>query len=41
MVVTNQWQQNGLTGDFTPDHPDYHWTMQTDQRDYGLNEVRA
>jgi prepilin-type N-terminal cleavage/methylation domain-containing protein len=41
LVITGQWQQSGMGGDFTPDHPDYHWTMQSEQRDYGLNEVRV
>jgi general secretion pathway protein I len=41
MVVTGQWQQSGGGGDFSPDHPDYHWTVQSEQRDYGLNEVRV
>jgi hypothetical protein len=41
MTLTGQWQQSGQGGDFTPDHPDYHWTVQSEQRDYGLNEVRV
>ncbi len=41
VVLTGDWQQNGLSGDFNPDHPDYRWTLQTQQRDYGLDEVRV
>jgi general secretion pathway protein I len=41
VTLTGDWQQSGLGGDFTPDHPDYHWTVQSEQRDYGLSEVRV
>ena len=41
ITITGQWQQNGLSGDFNPDHPDYKWSVQSEQRDYGLNEVRV
>ena len=41
VAITGQWQQNGLSGDFTPDHPDYKWVVQSEQRDYGLSEVRV
>jgi len=27
------------SGDFSPEHPDYHWAVQTAQRDFGLTEV--
>ncbi len=26
-------------GDFSPDHPDYHWKSDIQTRDYGLDEV--
>jgi general secretion pathway protein I len=41
VVLTGDWAQNGLSGDFAPDHPDYQWTIASQQRDYGLNEVQV
>lgn len=41
VVLTGDWAQSGLSGDFSPDHPDYQWVVQSQQRDYGLNEVQV
>jgi general secretion pathway protein I len=41
VVMTGDWSQNGLSGDFSPDHPEYHWTVQNQQRDYGISEVQV
>jgi len=29
----------GNAGDFGADHPDYHWSLQTQSRDYGLTQL--
>ena len=31
---------SGLTGDFSPDHPEYQWSYQSAPRDYGVTEVQ-
>ena len=31
---------SGLTGDFSPDHPEYQWSYQSAPRDYGITEVQ-
>jgi prepilin-type N-terminal cleavage/methylation domain-containing protein len=31
---------SGLTGDFSPDHPEYQWSYQSAPRDYSVNEVQ-
>jgi hypothetical protein len=31
---------SGLTGDFSPDHPEYQWAYQSAPRDYGVTEVQ-
>ena len=39
LVALNQWSQN-TSGDFSPDKPDYHWTLESAARDYGVYDVR-
>ena len=39
LVALNSWSQN-TTGDFSPDKPDYHWTLESGARDYGVYDVR-
>jgi prepilin-type N-terminal cleavage/methylation domain-containing protein len=31
---------SGLTGDFSPDHPEYTWSYQSAPRDFGTSEVQ-
>jgi len=31
---------SGLTGDFSPDHPEYQWSYQSAPRDYDVTEVQ-
>jgi len=31
---------SGLTGDFSPDHPEYQWSYQSAPRDFNVNEVQ-
>jgi hypothetical protein len=33
LVVEKQWQQGNLSGDFSPDWPDYRWTAQVSNWD--------
>jgi len=39
MVVGGQWSTTVVSGDFSPDYPQYQWTCQTSPRDYGLTEI--
>lgn len=27
LIATDQWEQSGMSGDFSPDHPEFHWQM--------------
>ena len=38
LVVTGDWQYM-TSGDFAPDHPDFHWTTQTSTGDYSLTSL--
>jgi prepilin-type N-terminal cleavage/methylation domain-containing protein len=40
MLAEGQLNTANQSGDFAPEHPDYHWNVQTAQRDYGLTEVQ-
>ena len=41
LIVTNQWSA-GQSGDFSPQHPEYHWSVQTaGSRDYGVSDVQC
>jgi hypothetical protein len=31
---------SGLTGDFSPDHPEFQWSYQSAPRDFGVTEVQ-
>ena len=39
LLAEGQLNTANQSGDFMPEHPDYHWNVQTAQRDYGLTEV--
>ncbi len=39
LIALNEWNQNG-SGDFSPDHTDYRWTVETAARDLGVYDVR-
>jgi prepilin-type N-terminal cleavage/methylation domain-containing protein len=39
MLIDGTWQTSGSSGDFAPEHPEYHWTCENAGRNYGTNEV--
>lgn len=39
LVVTGQWQNGVLSGDFAPDSPDYKWQAQQVARDMEITEL--
>jgi prepilin-type N-terminal cleavage/methylation domain-containing protein len=39
LVVDGTWASGQLSGDFSPDQPNYQWQCVTATRDYGLTEV--
>jgi len=38
LVVLGEWNQT-MSGDFSPQHPDYRWSLQSGSRDYGVFDV--
>ena len=41
VIATSQWN-SGQSGDFSPQHPEYHWSVQTTgTRDYGVSDVQC
>jgi len=39
LLIEGTWTQSNVSGDFAPDHPEYHWVCQSEQRDYSLDQV--
>ena len=39
LVADGTWASGTLSGDFSPEQPDYQWQCLTATRDYGLTEV--
>jgi prepilin-type N-terminal cleavage/methylation domain-containing protein len=39
LIATGDWTVSGTSGDFGPDWPDYHWTLQTAARDFNVTEI--
>ena len=39
LLAEGQLNSANQSGEFMLEHPDYHWNVQTAQRDYGLTEV--
>ncbi|MEA2710205.1 MAG: putative rane protein [Phycisphaerales bacterium] len=39
LVADGTWASATLSGDFSPDQPEYQWACVTATRDYGLTEV--
>jgi type II secretion system protein I len=38
LVTLGPTSSTGNSGDFGADHPEFHWTLQTQSKDYGLTE---
>ena len=38
LIATTRWNAS-QTGDFSPQHPEYHWSVQSASRDYGVYDV--
>jgi type II secretory pathway pseudopilin PulG len=39
MIADGSWQTSGTSGDFSPEHPEFHWTIENASANYGTNEV--
>jgi prepilin-type N-terminal cleavage/methylation domain-containing protein len=39
LVADGTWASGSLSGDFSPDQPEYQWSCLTATRDYGLTEI--
>jgi prepilin-type N-terminal cleavage/methylation domain-containing protein len=39
LLADGTWASGSLSGDFSPDQPEYQWACLTQTRDYGLTEV--
>jgi prepilin-type N-terminal cleavage/methylation domain-containing protein len=39
LIADGTWASGSLSGDFSPDQPEYQWACLTQTRDYGLTEV--
>jgi prepilin-type N-terminal cleavage/methylation domain-containing protein len=39
LLADGTWASGSLSGDFSPDQPEYQWACLTQNRDYGLTEV--
>jgi prepilin-type N-terminal cleavage/methylation domain-containing protein len=39
MVTQGDWTSSGTDGDFGPDFPLYHWSLQSNQRDLDVTEL--
>ena len=39
MIADGSWQTSGTSGDFSPEHPEFHWTIENGSANYGTNEV--
>ena len=39
MIADGSWQTSGTSGDFSPEHPEFRWTVENGSGNYGTNEV--
>jgi general secretion pathway protein I len=39
LIADGSWQTSGTSGDFSPEHPEYRWTVENGSANYGTNEV--
>ena len=39
LVASHDWQFGVVSGDFTPHHPDYKWSVETYPRDFAVTEI--